>query len=293
MGYLPPLPIPRTQRIKLGKSLAFLGYQIIRVNPALIVSITQAEIEVKPEYYATLAVLSGIYQGIVAFALIMVLLFVTRSLNLIFMAIGLGIVVSFFMTMRMLAYPSLLVLRRVKDIEANLLYSLRQILIQVRGGNSLFNAVVSVGDAGYGQISKEFQRAVQEIYAGRSLGDALEEMALRNPSPHLRRAVWQIVNGLRTGADIGNTIEVIVAQFTAEQRVVLQKFSKELGPYAMMYMMITVIFPTLGITLFLIIASLSTIRLNDTVLTLYVLFSAFIQFMFMQLLKQKRPPMKW
>jgi pilus assembly protein TadC len=123
--------------------------------------------------------------------------------------------------------------------------------------------------------------------------EALERMALRNPSIYLRRMNWQIVNALRTGSDMGATLQVILEQFTDEQRVLLQKFSKELAPWAMMYMMVTVVFPTLGITLFLILSSLSSVQLSEPVLMAFVFVSIIIQYFFIQFLKTKRPSMRW
>jgi len=181
----------------------------------------------------------------------------------------------------------------VREIEKNFLYALRHMLIQVMGGTPVFNSMVSIAEAGYGEISNEFMRVVREINSGMSMTKALERMALRNPSIYLRRMIWQIVNALRTGTDMGKTLKVIVDQFTAEQRVLLQKFAKELGPWAMMYMMVTVIFPTLGMTLFLIISSLSSLQLNETMLVSFVLMSVVIQYFFIQFLKTKRPVMRW
>ncbi len=291
--YLPPTPMRRDRAMKLAKQFAFIGYQIIKLRPSLIPWIAQAEIKVEPEYYATLAVFSSLFQGGMMFALLMVIVVTLNRWDLLLMILGLSMLVTLFMFVRILAYPSLIVLRRVKEIEKNFLYALRHMSIQVSGGAPVFNSMVSIADAGYGNISTEFHRVVREINTGESMGTALENMALRNPSIYFRRAVWQIVNSLRTGGDMGYTLRVIVDQFAAEQRVLLEKFSKELGPWAMMYMMITVIFPTLGITLFLIISSLSTIALNEITLVGFIVMSTVVQYFFLQFLKTKRPSIRW
>jgi pilus assembly protein TadC len=291
--YLPPLPFPRTQAVSVGKQFAFIGYQLTRINPSLIAMVAQAEMLVDAETYATLSVLSSAFLGALIFGLLTVVLFSVGRPDLLLLGTGLSIVFAGFMLLRNLAYPSYIVRRRVTDIEKNFLYALRHVLIQIKGGSPVFNAVVGVSEASYGGVSDEFRRVVLEINAGTSLTKAMENMALRNPSIYLRRTVWQLVNALRTGADMGVTLTHVVEQFTAEQRVLLEKFGKELAPYAMMYMMVTVIFPTLGITLFLIVSSLSGLRLNQATLVSFLVGSAVVQFFFIQFLKTKRPAVRF
>jgi len=291
--YFPPMPMPKDRAKRLAKKMAFVGYQITRVHPSIISDLAQAEMKWDPEEYSALAVMSSLYLGALVAAVMLVLAFVLEDWSFLLWGAGLAPVVAGFMFLQNMLYPTYTVRKRVHEIEKNFLYALRHLLIQVMGGTPVFNSMVSVSEAGYGEISDEFLRVVQEINSGKSMTKSLEKMALRNPSIYLRRTVWQIVNALRTGSDMGETLRVIVDQFTAEQRVLLQKFAKELGPWAMMYMMVTVIFPTLGMTLFLILSSMSNFTLNEGVLLSFVLMSIVVQYFFIQFLKTKRPVMRW
>lgn len=283
----------KKRALQMAESLAFIGYQIMKIYPAIIANLAQAEMDYKPEEYSALSLMSAVYQGIMVFVLIAVVMYYLNNWALIFWAVGSGLLIGVFMFFRSMMYPAYLVRRRVLEIEKNFLYALRHMLIQVRGGTPLFNSMVSISEAGYGEISTEFGRVVQEINSGRSMTTALENMGLRNPSLYLRRMVWQIVNTLRTGTDTAKTLDVVLNQFTAEQRVLIQKFAKELGPWAMMYMMVTVVFPTLGITLFLIITSLSQLQINEMMLFGFIVISIVMQYFFIQFLKTKRPVMRW
>lgn len=287
------MPMPKDRALKLAKAFAFVGYQITRVQPSIIADLATAEMSYNPEDYCALAVLSAAYQGVLGILAVVAVMYFLERWDLTLLAVGIGVVMAVFMFIRSMAYPAFLVRTRVHEIEKNFLYALRHMLIQVRGGTPVFNSMVSIADAGYGEISHEFLRVIQEINSGKSMTEALERMALRNPSIYLRRMIWQIVNALRTGSDMGKTLAVILEQFTAEQRVLIQKFAKELGPWALMYMMVTVVFPTLGITLFLIISSLSSLRLSEPVLMAFVLMSVVVQYFFIQFLKTKRPVMRW
>jgi len=287
------MPLRRDRALKLAGQFSFIGYQITKIYPSVIADLAQAEMKYNPEEYSALSVLSAIYQGVLVFGALLVVMVLTRNWALMDVSIAMAALFTAFMFFRSLVYPSYFVKKRVYEIEKNFLYALRHLLIQVRGGTPVFNSMVSVSEAGYGEISTEFLRVIREINSGKSMTEALERMALRNPSAYLRRMIWQMVNALRTGTDMGKTLQVILDQFTAEQRVLLQKFAKELGPWAMMYMMVTVIFPTLGITLFLILSSMSSFKLTDPVLFSFIGLSVVIQYFFIQFLKTKRPVMRW
>lgn len=290
---MPPVPIPKDRAMKLAKQFAFIGYQITRLNPSIISDLAQAEMNYTPEEYSTLSLMSALWQGLLVFAAIYAIIIFTKNWSFLYAGLAMSAVFAGFMFLRSMAYPSYILHRRAHEIEKNFLYALRHLLIQVRGGTPIFNSMVSVAEAGYGELSNEFLRVVREINSGESMTVALERMALRNPSPYLRRMVWQMVNALRTGNNMGLTLHVILEQFTAEQRVLFQKFAKELAPWAMMYMLVTAIFPTLGITLFLIISSLSNIRLNEATLFSFIGMSIIVQYFFIQFLKTKRPVMRW
>ena len=194
------MPMGRDHAVKVAKQFAFIGYQITRLHPPIISSLAQAEMKYEPSEYCALSLLSALYQGAMTAVAIGIALYLLKNTGLMYMAVGFGLVVAGFMFMRSMVYPSYLVRKRVIEIEKNFLYALRHMLIQVKGGTPVFNSMVSVSEAGYGEISNEFLRVVREINSGKSMTDTLGEMALRNPSIYLRRMIWQMVNALRTEA---------------------------------------------------------------------------------------------
>jgi flagellar protein FlaJ len=198
----------------------------------------------------------------------------------------LGIVGFFYVVF----YPRLYVNRKVNQIEKNLPYALHHLLIEVRSGVPLFNALVSISQSKYGVLSEEMKKAVDDISTGKSEIAALEMLARRNPSLYFRRILWQIVNSLKSGADIGNTIKQIVDTLSEEQRIAIKKYGSQLNPMTLMYMIFAVIFPTLGITFLLILSSFVGIGVDlNLVLIGILLFLLLFQFMIIGLIKSKRP----
>ncbi|MBI4181566.1 MAG: type II secretion system F family protein [Candidatus Aenigmarchaeota archaeon] len=204
-------------------------------------------------------------------------------------AVGMGVGGMVFMYFSLT--PRLHTKKKVREIEKNLPYAMNHILIQIRSGVTLFAALVSIGWSNYGQLSLEFRKAVNEINTGKSEISALEQLARDNPSLFFRRIMWQMVNALKAGSDIGVVLKAIVENITSEQLVAIKKYGSQLNPMALFYMMLVVIFPTLGIVFLLILFSFiggATFGL-EPVLGAILGFLVFVQVMFIGMVKNKRP----
>jgi len=78
-------------------------------------------------------------------------------------------------------------------------------------------------------------------------------MSDRNPSRYLRKALWQIVNGMNAGADTSNVLQETVKSMIREQKLAITSYGSQLRILSLMYMMIGVIMPALGVTLLIIL----------------------------------------
>ena len=203
----------------------------------------------------------------------------------------LGGVIGTVMFIYFLAYPKSIVSKRVKYLERTLLFALRSILIQIRAGVPLFNTIVSVSQADYGPISEEFKIVVDKVNAGSDIVASLEELAVRNPSPYFRRALWQIVNSMKSGSDVGENLSEVIRSLSKEQLVEIRRYKSVLNPLAMMYMMIAVIMPSMGVTMLIILASFPGMEKIGSEQTFWALLVAIIllQVIFIGMIKSKRP----
>ncbi len=204
---------------------------------------------------------------------------------------GLGLAVGAAMFLYLVIYPKSIVNKRVNQIERNLLFSLRTLLIQIRSGVPIFNAMASVAMGNYGAIADEFKLVVEKVNAGRPVVDVLEEMAVRNPSLYFRRALWQLVTSLKSGSDVGKNLEDVIKSLSKEQLVEIGRYKSILNPLSMMYMMVAVIAPSLGITMLIILSFFPGMeKLSDKNIFWGLLVGVvFMQFVFLGLIKSKRP----
>ena len=289
---LPVLPMSLERAASVSRHLIKWGDFLSGAFHSLDFELEQANIDFEPREWLSIGLLAFIfYFGWLSTALFLVLFIVKIQLvTAILVSLLSGFSVGMASFMYIVFYPKLFVARKVRDVEKYLPFALRQLLIEVRSGVSLFNALSSVSRNNYGRLSLEIQKAINEINTGKSEIAALETLARQNPSLHFRRILWQVVNALKSGADIGSTIKQIVNHMTKEQSVEIKRYGAQLNPIALMYMIFAVIFPTLGITFLLIISSFVGMSINLEFLLIGILgFLLLFQFIIIGIIKSRRP----
>jgi flagellar protein FlaJ len=192
-------------------------------------------------------------------------------------------------------YPRLVVSRASREIDRNLLYVTRHLMIQTSAGVPLFDSIVSISEnyndqrLDYGEISREFEKIVKEVRGGKELTDALEGSASRITSPDYRWLIWQIANASKAGANIGFVLRQMMSYLADEQRVKIRDYGSQLSPLAIFYMLVCIIAPTMGIIFLVIVATLSSIAVTEVLLGTALLMSIVAQIVFIGLIKSKRP----
>jgi len=289
---IPFLPLSPEKALKTSRHFLGIGESLSKFFPGIGWHLQQAEINLEEREWLSIAFYVFLFYTILLFSGLFVIFLAAKiALPTAFgfsfvIGFGLGIVQLVYLA----NYPKLVSRRNIHDIDANLPAALHHLLVHVRSGVPLFNSLVSVAATNYGTLSREFQRAINEIETGKSETAALEMLARNNPSLHFRRIMWQMINSMKSGVDIGQTLKEIVNSIAAEQKVAIKKYGSELNPLALFYMMLVVIFPTLGIVFLLVLTSFVGTGLNiEFVLIGILIFLFLVQFMFVGLMKNKRP----
>ncbi len=292
MKSVPLVPLPLEKVSKISKTLIGFGDALSNFFPSLGWDLEHSGMELEPREWVAVALFSAIFYFLMLFGLMIFITSVAgmmgpQALGVSFL-VGFSISTASFFYINM--YPKLLSKKRIRNLDENLPHALHHLLIQIRSGVPLFNCLVSISKSGYGQLSKEFERAVNEINTGKSEVETMEVLAKENPSLYFRRVMWQLVNALKSGADVGGTIKEIVDNLAVEQTMSIKKYGAQLNPIAMLYMVFCVIMPTLGITFLLVLGSFVGISIPmDYVLMGILGFLVFFQFMLIGMIKSKRP----
>ncbi|MCK4336224.1 MAG: type II secretion system F family protein [Candidatus Aenigmarchaeota archaeon] len=289
---IPFLPLPYKMVRKITDYFLGLGENLTNMFPSLEYDLEQSGFEISPRRWMSIALFAFISYFILIFVILFMVTLaarieIQRALSVSLLA-GLGLGLGSFLFLSF--YPKLSAQKRVNRIEKSLPFMLHHILIQVRSGVPLYDTLVSIAQSDYGLLSKEMRRVVNEINTGKSEAEALERITRETPSLFFRRVMWQMINALKSGADIGTTMKEIVENLAVEERVAIKKYGAQLNPLALMYMLFAIIFPTLGITFLLVLASFTGIAINLE-LVLFGIIGVLIlfQFMFIGLIKSRRP----
>lgn len=283
---VPPKTLKRLSYTFLG-----IGESLQNFFPFLKISLKQAEVDLSAKEYLSMCFLSSIIFFLFFWLFLLFILALAGVEKFLSFSFATSVLITIFAFLQQITYPRIYVNRRIRGIERNLMDSLQNILVQLNSGVPLFDILVNVSKGDYGEVSKEFSRAVKQITSGNSQIKTLEEMAATNPSLFFRRAIWQLVNGMKSGADMSRVINEIINLLSEEQILQIQRYGSQLNPLAMFYMLLVVIMPSLGTTFLIILSSFIALPVQFVKIIFWGAYAViiFFQIMFMGLIKSKRP----
>ncbi|MDO8427991.1 MAG: type II secretion system F family protein [Candidatus Diapherotrites archaeon] len=273
---------------KMDKPWMDIGAGLEKGFPNLKIELEQAGINYSTQTYLGIASsLFAVYASVFAVVFTGVLLF-TGSMFW-FLGIFAGILLGLLVGIQVVFFPKILIKRKVREIEQNLIYAVRTLLIQVKSGVGLFQAMNIVAEEEYGVLSQEFKKTVQKINSGIHQDDALQEMALDNPSPSLRKVIWQIINGIKGGAEISYVLQESLNSMVRDQLIDIRKYGSQLRLDSLIYMMIGVILPALGLTFLIVLGSIPQIQITEIFFWGLLAGVIIMNYFFIGIMKSRRP----
>jgi flagellar protein FlaJ len=187
-------------------------------------------------------------------------------------------------------YPELKIIKRRKDIDNEIVFAAKHIIVEISSGIPLFDALVGTTH-GYGAVSDEIRKIVERVTFGEPLTHVLRDTAEKTPSPSFRRILIQIANSVVSGANVSRALEATVDQISKEQILEVKEYGQKLNPLIMFYLVIAVIFPSLGMIFIMIL--LSFVGKNVSIPLVYLIGVALllgcVQYMFLAFVKNSRP----
>ncbi|MBU0636368.1 type II secretion system F family protein [Candidatus Micrarchaeota archaeon] len=272
---------------------AFIG----KLLPYLKLELEQADIDMDVDEYVSMGFVVALSHFIIWTILISIISLIAQTKGILEVDPTLGLligpIIGFIFAILILVqvsiYPRVRIKKKIRNLEKNLIFGLRTITVQIRSGVTLFDALSLVADGAYGYLSTEFRRVVDEINTGIPEEEALQHSVMRNPSLFYRRALWQVINGMKAGADITKVLSELVRAMTKEQIIQIKKYSASLRLLSLMYMMLGVIIPALGLTFMIILSTFPQIPITQELLWAFLGGLILAQVMFVGLLKSKRP----
>lgn len=252
-----------------------------------------AEIPLAPhEFVRKSAISAALVTVVLELCLIAILYSQSTELAPAFLISLLGAIIFAFVSFNYLMMgPNLAIIRRGKKIDQEILFAGRHMLIELRSGLTLFDAMLGVSQD-YGEVSKEFNRIVEKITLGVPANVALHDVAENSPSQYFRRLVLQISNSLMSGSDLATGMEAVLDQISKEQVIQVKSYGQKLNPIVMFFMLFGVIIPSLGVAFLILLFSFIGTGMADMggMLLVGVFFVVvIIQALFLSMVEGSRP----
>jgi pilus assembly protein TadC len=283
--------VPQRRMFQLGRRFRTIGRLLAGANPRMGSILAKLKLEMEPEGYAMGAFISGFAYGLLFFILSAAVLW-TRYHDPAQVwppSIAIGLSVWFIAFMFLMMYPGIM-MRKIAAKESNdLLFALREIMVDIDGGVPLFDSMKNVASGDYGYVSRDLATVVRQIERGIPDRVALRELAVRTESESMKRSLWQMVNALESGASLGNALSAIVQSIESYMYRDIRNYSSNLNFLMLLYMLAATVVPSLGITFLVLLSAFSGLGVTFTTLLLLLGMSVLAQVIMIGYMHSTRP----
>ena len=264
------------------------GY-ILRKYPEIKTNLRISQNKASPEVFVKRAVRLSLYAA-VGLAIVAFFFFGRSShpVKLVAIMAGTFAVTLFGVLFFMLNSPKSGMRKRQREIDREVLFAGRYLLIRLQSGSPLITTL-SDASKGKGPVAKYFGNIMYEIDTGTPLEEALENGRKYSASPKFKKLIWQLVVVLKTGAEITGSLRETVRAIANEQAIEIKAFGKKLSSILLFYMVVGCVVPSLGLTMMVILASFIGFPLSPVLLTIILVLLGGIQIAFIIMVKASRP----
>jgi len=287
---IPLLLLPLESSKQMMRGFKGIFDRLGAMNPGIAYDLKYAGLDISAGDYLAGVFPSALIWGLIVY-LPLVLAFTLRGELLSFaltkplptMAIGLMLFLYYW------TYPKILSEKIAQQEEKDLIFVLKDLLLQTSAGVPLYEAVKTVSLSGYGVVSNEFANVIKDVKTGKTLEGGLENLALKTRSSYMRKTLWQLVNGYRSGSNIQAILRDLVQDLTMDQRDKIKSYSQELNMWTLVYMMFAVVAPTIGATMLVVLSTVAGGGVTPNTFVMLVIASFVLQIVLIGFVKSRRP----
>lgn len=287
--YAMVLPIGAARR--LGSIFRGAGEFMAGYAPQLKSDMATSEIDLTAEQYMVGSVFSAalLGAGLFLFAYVPMAVYdLAPGLN-IPLALAPALLIAFLDFFILMKYPRILSLKRAQMIERDLIYALKEIILNLSAGLSLFESIRRVSEGDHGIVSKDFDEVVKDAGGGMPLDESLKRLALKTPSEHMRNALWQTVNAVKSGTSVKVALSGIIDSLVREQNRRIMNYIQELNVMIMIYMLFAVAIPTIITTVLVVLTALMGTGITEQLYIFAVISCILVQIALVGFIKSRRP----
>ncbi len=183
--------------------------------------------------------------------------------------------------------PKSIIAKRRRELDQEVLFAGRFLLVKVHSGRPLLNALIE-GSQSYGVASKYFKEIVEDINLGTPIEKALDNAVKYSPSDKYRRILFQINTAMKVGIDVSIPLSNVIEEITAEQLTEIQRYGKKLNSLALFYMLLAIVLPSIGMAIFVVVGGLLGLPINRDIFLVVIGTLLLIQVVFISIFKTSR-----
>ncbi|MFH1770383.1 MAG: type II secretion system F family protein [archaeon] len=267
-------------------SLTSIASRVSNLFPDLKKQIWIAQINQKPEDYVKSKLKNGFMVAAAMAILTFFLVDKTEKSYWWILVSFLGFFMFVFITLMKTA--SARAIKKQKEIDREVLFAGRFLLVKLNSGKPLISALIDASKS-YGVANHYFKSIVHEIDLGTPLEDALFKSIKFCPSEKMKKILFQIISAIKIGIDISVPLQSTLDQIAEEQLLEIKRYGKKLSSVTMFYMLGAVVMPSLGLTMFVIIASIVNFQADTTLFLTISFFLIVIELIFISIFRSIRP----
>jgi pilus assembly protein TadC len=280
-----------SQMFWLGRRFRPAGRLLALANPRLDTILPKLRMDSEPEGFALGSFVSSFIYALMLFAMATMVLWMRyQDIDQAWLpsiAVGLSFWAIFFLFH--MVYPGIIMTKIAAKESNDLLFALREMMIDIEGGVPLFDSMKNVAAGDYGYVSRDLAGVVKQIERGVPERLALRELAVRTESEYMKRALWQVVNALESGASLSAALAGIVQSIQNYMYQDIKNYSSNLNFLMLLYMLAATVVPSLGITFLVLLSAFSGLGVNFTTLMLLLSGSVLLQVVMIGYMSSTRP----
>jgi archaeal flagellar protein FlaJ len=257
-------------------------FQIVaRKIPGLPSKLRQAGLFDEPEEYIKKTVSTAL---LLSFGLSLVVFFFLPNIAaFLFLPIFFPLMFLYF-----IKYVDVKIEKLKRGIDEEIIFVGRFIVIELESGVPMHKVFEDI-ERNYEVVGKYFGEIIDNVYLGTGMEEAVNNTLMNTPSSNLRRILWQLLNSMKTGTEVSTALNSVIDQIVKEQDISVKEYGKKLSPLAMFYMMVSIIIPSLGITMLVIMATFIGLKMNTVVFLMLAGLIGIVQFLFLTMILSSRP----
>ncbi len=248
---------------------------LVKSNPKLKLKLKKAGSKQTPFQYVNQTITMTIF-SIIAMIVILFMIFKGKILLFILYSIGL-LFFSPILYKFWLSYVDVQIRKYARELDSDLLFVSEYFLVSLESGLPLGNAIQRLS-----KLNRPGGRFFNKIYTdfrtGKDLERAIDEGAIYSASDSLKVLMKRLKDSLNIGVDLRMILINFIQESSEKKISEIRAYSKKLNPIVMMYLILGIVLPSLGVTFFILAATF--LNLSPELLKYILIFIFLIMFGF-------------